>query len=140
MKKYILLSLMTFPSVFAWAVQKNPQIRTCHTLGGEFVVASSYNDQIGFCRFGKALVGALDLTLFNNKETVPQSLSSYIKNQTSCEPMGRIETLTVLGGSESIPFCAYNDGSFIELGTLIKGSGSLDNNKLNKALGLSSFL
>lgn len=136
MKKYFFLSLIAFSCSIAFSAQKNPQIRTCNILGGEFVVAASHNDQIGFCQFGNALVGALDLTLFNNNEAISQSISSYIKSQTSCEPTGRIETLILVGGSKSLQTCVYSDGSRIELGTLIKGSSSADNDKLNEALGL----
>lgn len=133
MKKSILF-VIVFVSSMAFAAQKNPLIRTCNILGGEFVVANSSNDEIAFCRFGKALVGALDLMLFNNKESITQSINSYMKNQTSCE--GQIETMIVLGGGASYQVCTYQDGSLIELGTLIKGSSSADNGKLNAALGL----
>lgn len=118
-------------SVFA--IQKNPQIRICHRLGGEFIVAASHNDQIGFCQFDKAIVGAIDLFLFDSKERINQSINSYMKGQTECS--GEIETLIVLD-RESLRFCTYPDGSHIELGTLIKGSHSNDNVKLNQALGL----
>jgi len=135
MKKYFVFAIV-FASSMAFAIQKNPLIRTCNLLEGEFVVATSHNDQIGFCRFGKALVGALDLMLFNNKETITQSINSYMKNQNSCEGSGTIETLIVVGGGASYQFCTYPDGSMIELGTLIKGSDSADNSKFNTALGL----
>lgn len=135
MKKSFLF-VIVFASSMAFAVQKNPLIRTCNILQGEFVVANSSNDQIGFCRFGKAMVGALDLMLFNNKETITQSINNYMKNQTSCEPQGTIETMIIAGGGDSLQICTYPDGSLIELGTLIKGSNSADNSKLNTALGL----
>jgi hypothetical protein len=135
MKKAFLF-VIVFASSIAFAIQKNPLIRTCNTLGGEFVVANAPQDQIAFCRFGKALVGALDLMLFNNKETITQSINSYMKSQTSCDPLGRIETMIILGGGASYQVCTYPDGSLIELGTLIKGSTSTDNSKLNTALGL----
>lgn len=134
--KQSFLIFIVFTSSLAFAVQKNPLIRTCNNLEGEFVAANSHNDQIGFCRFGKAVVGALDLMLFNNKETITQSISTYMKNQTACEPQGKIETMIVVGTGDSLQICVYPDGSFIELGTLIKGSGSADNTKLNAVLGL----
>lgn len=135
MKKSILF-VIVFASSMAFAIQKNPLIRTCNILEGEFVVANSHDDQVAFCRFGKALVGALDLMLFNNKESITQSINSYMKIQTSCEPQGQIETMILVGGGSSYQICTYPDGSMIELGTLIKGANSADNSKLNTALGL----
>lgn len=135
MKKTI-FSVILFTTSMAFAVQKNPLIRTCHILEGEFVVATTHNDQVGFCRFGKAIVGALDLMLFNNKETITQSINSYMKDQNSCDQQGKIETVIVAGGGTSLQICTFPDGSMIELGTLIKGTNSTDNSKLNTALGL----
>lgn len=135
MKKYFILASI-FVSSMAFAVQKNPLIRTCHILGGEFLIAKSQSDEFGFCTFGKAIVGALDLMLFNSKESISQSINSYIKNHNSCEPTGQVETLTVIGNGPRIQFCTYPDGSFIELGTLNKGQNSSDNLKFNEALGL----
>jgi hypothetical protein len=128
--------LLTTLSSFAFSAQKNPLIRACHTLGGDFVVAQTSNDQVGFCQFDKALIGALGLMHFENKEFISQSISTYLKGQTACEPTGVIQTVIILRG-ESMQVCAYADGSLIELGTLIKGYKSDDNKKLNTALGLA---
>ncbi len=132
--KTLILFTIVLTSTMALAAQKNPLIRTCNSLGGEFVVANASSDQISFCKFGKSLVGALDLMLFNNKESITQSINSYMKNQNSCG--GQIETMIVLGGNINYQVCTYPDGSLIELGTLIKGTNSADNDKLNAALGL----
>lgn len=134
MKKMILIFSTLFSSL-TFAVQKNPQIRTCQTLGGDYLVANSYNDQIGLCKFDKAIVGALDLMLFNNKEAISQSLNAFMKGQTNCESVGQIQTLIIVQGA-SLQFCSFADGSFIELGTLIKGIDSADNQKLDQVLGL----
>lgn len=139
MKKYLFLCAAlttTFVSSVAFSIQKNPQIITCNTLGGEFLVANTHNDEIGFCQFDKALVGAVDLMIFNDKVSIPQSLNSYMKYQSGCYTPGSIETLFLVGGRGSLQFCAYPDHSYIELGTLIKGPDSLDNEKLNEVLGL----
>ncbi len=136
MKKiYLILASFTVVSSLAFAVQKNPQIRTCNLLGGEFVVASTHQDQIGFCQFDKALIGALDLTYFNNNESISQSINNYMKGQNNCDQVGQIETVIVIGGN-SLQTCAFADGSYIELGTMIKGKESADNAKLNQVLGL----
>jgi hypothetical protein len=133
--KKIFLIFSTILSSVCFSMQKNPQIRTCQTLGGEYLVANSSNDQIGLCKFDKAIVGALDLMLFNHKEAILQSLKTFMKGQTNCESIGQIQTLIVLQGA-SLQFCSFADGSYIELGTLIKGSHSDDNQKLNQVLGL----
>ena len=135
MKKQISL-FITFASSFAFSAQKNPQIRTCNVLGGEFVTVATANDQVGFCQLNKALVGSLDLLLFKDKESVVQSINSYMKNQTACENSGRVQTVTLIGSSDTFKVCAYEDGSFIELKTLNKGPHSSDNLKLNQVLGL----
>lgn len=134
MKKYF-FALVTLFASLTFAIQKNPQIRNCVIAGGEFIVANTHKDQIGLCRFDKALIGALDFMYFNTKESIPLSVNSYMKDLKSCESNGEIETIIILGG-ESLQTCAYSDGSYIELGTLIKGQGSADNQKLNEVLGL----
>ena len=134
MKKIILISSLILNSV-AFGAQKNPQIRTCNSLGGVYLVASTNNDQVGLCQLDKAIVGALDLTLFNNKEAITQSLNSYMKKQTNCEPAGQIQLITIVGG-QSLKVCTYFDSSMIELATQLKGLDSSDNEKLNQALGL----
>ncbi len=135
MKNFLFILATTF-SLVSFAAQKNPQIRTCHTLGGEFVAAQIPHDEVGLCKFDQALIGANDLVLFENKESISQSISNYLKSNTSCEPNGQITTAVVLGGLSSIQFCSYADGSMIDLSTLIKGQNSADNQKLNEALGL----
>ncbi len=134
--KMLILTLLTFSSLVASAVQKNPQIRTCHILGGEFLTADTANDQVGFCRLDTAIIGALDLMLFNNKEAISQSVNNYMKNQTSCEAVGQIQNLVNTGTEEVLKVCSFADGSYIELNTLTRGSHSPDNSKLNQVLGL----
>ena len=135
--KMLFIALLTFSSASVFAVQKNPQIRTCHILGGEFLTADTANDQIGFCRLDTAVIGALDLMLFNNNEAITQSVNNYMKNQTSCEAAGGlVQNLTVTGTDEILKVCSYADGSNIEINTLTKGNRSVDNAKLNKVLGL----
>ena len=134
--KNLILIFVTLISSSGFATQKNPQIRTCNSSGGEFVSVATATDQVGFCQFDKALIGSLDLMLFNNKEAIVQSVDMYMKNQTSCDNSARVQTVTVVGASETFKVCAYADGSFIELNTLTKGPNSSENQKLNQVLGL----
>ena len=99
-----------------------------------FVTSTKYF--VSSVQFDKALIGSLDLMLFNNKEAIVQSVDMYMKNQTSCDSAARVQTVTVVGTSETFKVCAYADGSFIELNTLTKGPNSSENQKLNQVLGL----
>lgn len=135
MKKQIVI-LFTLAASISFSAQRNPQIRNCNLVGGDFVAANTSNDQVGFCQLDKALIGALELNLFNNKEAILQSLKVYMKNQLTCENGGQIQNLTIVGTSDSFKACAYPDGSFIELMTLTRGYNSSENQKLNQVLGL----
>lgn len=108
---------------------QNPQIQICNQLNGQYFVANSENDQLGFCRFGQAFIGTLDL-LDTHKS---KALENYINSSTSCSENGTEETLTTPEG-DSVDVCHFKGNSFIGLQTLENGKSDESNQQLNSAL------
>jgi len=107
----------------------NPQIQVCNQLNGQYFVANSENDQLGFCRFGQAFIGTLDL-LNSNKS---KALQNYVNGTMSCSENGTAETLMTPEG-DSVEVCHFQGNSFIGLKTLENGKSDETNQQLNTAL------
>ncbi len=114
----------------------NPQMRACRVANGQFFVLDTGLDQIGLCRLGSSVVGAIDLL---NKdaaiEDMPASIYDYSRGVTMCDP-GHIATFPSAGGTP-LKVCYYDDGSIIDLTTLMRGKNHPQNWQLSKALGLN---
>ncbi len=122
-------------SLNAFSIQKNPQIRLCNNLEGQFLVANTANDQVGLCQLGSAIIGAKDLVLFKDESTMAQSIQAYADDARSCAPYGQLQTIQVLEGAV-LEVCSFEDGSVILNTTLEAGKASAFNQKLNQALEL----
>lgn len=137
-KIYSLLVLLVVFSFHAFA-QKNPLIRNCNIAGGEFLVAdiniNHQADQIGLCKFGNTLVGALDVMTFldSQKSDFPISFNEYQNSQTMC--FGQVVTIQFVNSDIRSNVCLYNDKSIIDIATLITGKTSPQNTIFNHFLG-----
>lgn len=107
----------------------NPQIQICNQLNGQYFVANSESDQLGFCRFGQAFIGTLDLLDLHNSK----ALENYVNETTNCSANGTEETLATPEG-DSIEVCHFKGHSFIGLKTLENGKADEGNQQLNTAL------
>lgn len=120
---------------FTTLAASNPQMRACRVANGQFFVLDTGLDQLGLCRIGYSVIGAIDLL---NKdaaiEDMPFSVYEYSRGATTCEP-DHVTTFPNPGGS-ALKVCYYDDGSLIDLQTLIRGRNHPNNWYLNKALGL----
>lgn len=126
------------------SAQRNPQIRHCLILNGEFFVADTDSDQFGFCQFGEAIIGTIDLLRYlddgsedgtDNRLDV-LSIQAFANNVKNCEPYGnQIEVKKPQ--AEKLMMCQFTDGSMIESKTLLLGRYSNSNWKLAEALGLT---
>ncbi len=133
MKKLLIVSAVIFTTATAFAV-KNPQIRACYTVGGQFLVMNSEDDQIGLCKLGLSLVGSIDILNKDSRIEVPLSLSHYKRSIQVCQPQNITSLVTFEG--EEVTFCRYSDGSLIDIETLASGKNNDRNTVLNKVLGL----
>lgn len=133
--KLAFVACICFFSLISYSAQNNPQIRECNLQNGQFVVAQTEHDQVGICKLGGAIIGALDLFIHNSKQGIPDSLNMYLNGNFSCDPFGSTTTITTLSHL-NLQVCFFDDGSFIGLKTLSEGIHSPFNRKLNKALGL----
>ena len=133
MKNLLVFSAVIFWTVASFAV-KNPQIRACNVVSGEFLVLISDEDQVGVCQLGLSLVGAIDLLNKDSRIEAPLSLSHYKRGIKICQPQNYTTLISFEG--EKITFSQYNDGSFIDIETLFSGKLSPRNAVLNKVLGL----
>jgi len=119
---------------------QNPQITRCHQSGGQFVVADMYwhgqNDQVGFCKFGLATAGALDVMSFidSQKNLLPQAFADYSNGITTCS--GEVVTARLVNSSTQMNVCIYSDNSMIDVATLISGKEASQNQLFNLFLGL----
>ena len=131
----MILSLLglSLSTNFALAAQKNPQMRTCRILKGQFFVAESATDQFGFCKFGSAIIGTIDLVRHQQLRETVLSIQTYENNINSCAPFGLTKKLITPDGDE-VSVCAFGDGSLIESETLRLGIHAVENAFLNKAL------
>ena len=134
--KIAFLGLLIFSVSHVHAVQKNPQIRRCHILKGEFFVANTESDQFGFCQFGEAIIGTIDLLRFSDNGNDVLSIQAYINNVQDCEPYGQLIDVKKPNGP-TLVMCSFTDGSLIENQTLSLGQSSEKNRHLNEALGLN---
>jgi hypothetical protein len=135
MKNLGLFMLLALAGLTASAAS-NPQMRACRVVNGQFFVIDTGLDQLGLCRIGYSVIGAIDLL---NKdasiEDMPFSVYEYSRGTTTCEA-DHIATFPSPGGS-ALKVCYYDDGSLIDLQTLNRGKSHPHNWYLNKALGLT---
>lgn len=131
----LIFLILIHVSFSASAVQKNPQIRICNQLNGQFFVAESSVDQFGFCQFGSAAIGTLDLLQLKNEHQLSQAVQSYKSGQTQCQSNGQLSRFQIVGGEEML-VCVFSDGSLILNSTLEAGKNSDANHELNSALDL----
>ena len=129
-----LILVLSSLSLSQFTFANNPQIQVCENKSGSFFVARSQNDEIGFCRFGQAFIGALDILHLTQQHQITQAVQDYKSGKTSCQ--GDEATLTTPEGDE-IQVCQFTDYSFISLDTLKAGLDNSINKKLNKALRLN---
>jgi len=113
----------------------NPQIRECHRLGGEFLVAESRQDQFGFCKFDEAIIGAMDLVRQLDSQDTVGSIITYRNFIQTCEPYGQFLTYLDLE-KKPLKLCIFEDGSALNEQALSAGRYSPLNIKLTAALGL----
>ena len=134
MKKISLFLVCVLAGLSAWS-SGNPQMRACRIANGQFFVLDTGLDEIGLCRIGQSVVGAIDIL---NKDAdiddAPASLTDYRDGITECDP-SRVVIFPNVAGT-TLKICYYEDGSLIDLITLNRGKTSPLNTPLNKALGL----
>lgn len=121
----------------SWSAS-NPMIRNCNLAGGEFTVVEmkdkKIRDQWALCKFDKSYVGALDVMLFNTKESIPTAIDEYTTGIYECS--GQVRVAQVLHTTKEFLVCQYADNSIIDLNSLFLGFYSPENFQLNKFLGL----
>jgi hypothetical protein len=133
MKSFVLALTLLLVGNSSFAT-RNPQIRACVTVGGQFFVVNSAFDEIGLCRIDASLVGAIDILNRDSGIEVPLSLYNYKKGVKSCSTQN-LTTLYTFEG-EPIYVCLYSDGSILDVETLTTGKDSPRNQELNKVIGL----
>ena len=95
---------------------RNPQIRACVSVGGQFFVVDAEYDEVGLCRIDAALVGSIDILNRDSGIEVPLSLFNYKKGVKSCTTQNLTTLFTFEG--EPIYVCYYSDGSILDVETL----------------------
>ena len=133
MKKLVIFGAVILSTLSAYSF-KNPQIRACHLVGGQFFVANSQFDQIGLCKIGLSVVGAIDLLNRDAQIEYPASIYNYVRGIQVCNQLNHTTLKTTEG--EIIYVCQYSDGSLVDIETLASGKNSGRNLELNKVLGL----
>lgn len=133
MKTLLLSGAIILLSASAFSAS-NPQIRACHSIGGQFFVSQIPDDQIGLCKIGQSVVGAIDVLNKDAQIEVPLSLHYYASGVKVCPP----QNLTTLNDVNQNEFtvCMYSDESVIDIETLNSGFASHRNVLLDKVLGL----
>ena len=134
MKEVSLFLVLMITGASTWSAS-NPQMRACRAASGQYFILDTGLDEIGFCRLGPSVIGAIDLL---NKdaamEEAPASLSDYRDGIADCEPSN--VSAIPNGAGNILKVCYYDDGSIIDLQTLSRGKNHSLNWQLNRALGL----
>jgi hypothetical protein len=136
MKKMSLIMLLSLAGVFTQAATVNPQVRACRVANGQFFRVDTGLDQIGLCRIGRSVIGAIDLL---NKdadiEDMPMSILDFQNGVTTCDSSHIVIFPNPAG--RTLKACYYDDGSIIDLMTLNLGRNSQLNEQLNRVLNLN---
>lgn len=140
-----MLTLLLFLGAFnaSEAQIRNPQVRTCFALGGQFLNYNMYmpvEDQVGLCAFDRAAIGSIALLTQVTEGLSETAVTSYLAttgyNGNACEQAGgTLVDLFDNHGAMLMAACYFTrDGSLIELDTLKRGYNHPANQRLNDAL------
>jgi len=132
--------LLVFSGLFSQAsiypqIVTNPQMRACRAVNGQFFLVDTGLDQIGLCRVGSSVIGAIDLLNKNaDIEDAPSSIVDYKNGVTACNSNHIVSFPNPAG--RALKACYYDDGSVIDMMTLARGRNNPLNQQLNRALNL----
>lgn len=138
--RLLLLSIMMLVGTSAWALNKNPWMRTCRIDQGQFWVIQSEKEDLALCLFGNFGVGAESLFLFKTKAGIPQALQAYWSRNVSsnlgsvCSTYGAQLIRGIDTDGKTFNVCRFSDQSLIEETTLWFGPGTAGSEGLDKAL------
>lgn len=139
----VLMTSTLFP-LSVLATVKNPQIRLCQELNGEYVVLKKFGfeqvDDIGFCQFHHSLVSTLALLDLKFQNQRPFAIDAYLNGVQKCAygPNSDAAQIIQLVSLDGMVFtiCQFADSSYIDLPTLLEGKNNPQQQNLNTALGL----
>lgn len=139
MKKLCFILICTMMQ-FAYG-NSNPQMRTCRIHQGQFWtydIHSPSSDNIGFCRFKSAMIDSVSFMHYAFTNVSSESMTAYLdslyEKYDSCKDAGGKLIDGKDSGGEIISICFFQDYSFIERDTLVRGWYSEENRELNSAL------
>jgi hypothetical protein len=129
---------MKWISLFIFAVSipsfaSNPLIHACNLTGGAFHVLQIDDDQVGFCKYGPALIDSLSVLEITSDQRTSTAAKLALSAGSDCADSGDFVSAQDL---EGVPFsiCRFSDGSSLEIKTLQSGADSSSNAKLVHAL------
>lgn len=127
--------LTSFVFVFSiQALAQNPLIHYCNLTSGTFHAIEIDGDQVGYCRYGSAMIDALSILETTTGQRQSQASSQALGSGASCEDVGG----QVLNGTDleghSFSICRFDDASSLQTSTLAGGSGAAENAGLVQAL------
>lgn len=139
MKTILFLLFFTFS---AWG-QNNPQIKICLQNSGVFWSLDTLGnrvDNIGFCRYDKALIGSLTMLQYIQHKKMSSALAA-LRNTlgshfNSCADAGAKELLASDSKGELWELCMFDDYSFTDKLSITEGLASNHGAKLKSALKL----
>ena len=124
----ILLILTTF-LIATSSFAQNPQIRTCRIKNAVFwslKINEPQNDNIGFCRYGGAMMGSLSFMKYFYENKNSQAMDALYKTQnmniSTCSSVGASQIVGIESPSaKAWDLCVFGDYSFVGLRTLQEG-------------------
>ncbi len=129
MKWISLLTLVISVQSFA----SNPLIHACNQTGGQFHALQIGDDQVGFCKYGSALIDSLSVLDITSGQRTSTAAALALSEGSDCADSGEFLAVQDLEGI-AFSICRFDDGSAIEVNTLQSGANSSGNAKLVHAL------
>lgn len=131
--KSLLSVLVLFSTTLTFAAPTNPLIRACLHASGEFVAANIPGDQVGLCKVGASYISATTLMSYFDNLWVDDAGMAFATNAKNCWT-GTL-TATSLEG-QAIELCHFEDGSLLDLETVLTGPYDPRNAALKAVFGV----
>ena len=134
---FCLLFILSSQVSLAAPPNRNPMMRTCMRVQGQFWIVYGQDQELPRCLMGAAGIGAEALMSFKNGNGNFLSVRAYKQGSGSnCEQAGAVTVVGQDSDKVSFEVCQFSDGSLIERQTLLRGKGSVENRELDRALSI----
>lgn len=131
--KLLLSVFIIFTTSITFATPANPLIRACLRASGEFVAADVPGDQIALCKVGASFISATSLMSYFDNLWVDDAGMAFATSAQNCWTT-TLQATSLEG--QVIQLCRFEDGSMLDLETLLSGPYDPRNEALKAVFGV----